>query len=745
MYASPHYTNRRRRALLACLRCREKKVRCCGQFPMCQRCNLSGAKCVYDVEPYMPLSTEQAPAFDAKLHETVRNLQKQLDSLEKEVRERVDSTKTDRAKRQRSDDNSVASERVWLQQRRPVLTKPINWSVTMGATGVSVVTNAQSLTDLYRALRSMMGDSIRIIPTSVGIQKPYTKRIKSMADEDKFSEVDVDEEDAEDDEDACQENRPMLDFWKLTYELSDGRSSLDLEDEVPKAFCDFLVDVFFCCYYNRCPFVNRRDFLRRYHDPHATDPIDPLLLNSLFAFVCRHACTYHSHDISPEKANALAVLFRNRARTLLEEVYDRPSLTSTQALMVNAYVVAHAANPGLAFLYYSLAIQHAYELATLGPPDGGTFTPQEREILRRLLWMAYMADEELGTCIGHVTIIEEEDLLPLGLPEPLPEELEDEEEDFVEYFRQEIALIQIRRRIWRTLFSSGVELTPEAIQRLDDALLRWIENLPSRFGYVRGQPYTSIWPSAASCMLHAMFYNARIAIYQPYLPRVYQSPRNTPTKPSSTASTTGPTAINSEQTSPSTLPDSAFEAHALRICTDAANMLSYLLREEMRRGICLVNMESVEASNRIHFGNLTLYPGSRRAIERNLRSNLRFAKTCAGYFTGLPHYRAFGRQMEEQMMREGIPIEVEDENLLEEEEEAARIDGSIGVDTMPMEDITTRCAEANMSKIGVTLPASASLRMMSMGDIYSSIAGGGEGMEWAGMKKEPIFDTQSWT
>ncbi|KAG1078732.1 hypothetical protein G6F42_024112 [Rhizopus arrhizus] len=89
--------------------------------------------------------------------------------------------------------------------------------------------------------------------------------------------------------------------------------------------------------------------------------LDPLLTNSINAWVSKHGCIYHNANGGNSQTTMGEVYFKN-ARQLLKKCFDISSPTTIHALL-NLYMYQLSSErSSLAYLYIGLAIRMAQDL-----------------------------------------------------------------------------------------------------------------------------------------------------------------------------------------------------------------------------------------------------------------------------------------------------------------------------------------------------------------------------------------------
>ncbi|ORZ08584.1 fungal-specific transcription factor domain-domain-containing protein [Lobosporangium transversale] len=272
------------------------------------------------------------------------------------------------------------------------------------------------------------------------------------------------------------------------------------------------------------------------------------LLNSIFALASQF-----SDDISfrsdPSKSETIGGRFVEKAKQILDTLYDTPDLYCVGGLVLLAFQQMGTGNGYRSWMYVGIAVRMAQHLGL--HRDCLKLNPHlpalDREERNRIWWTCFMADKILSTAFGRPQGITENDVdatYPDGI---------DEENTQIEYklegatsmltgpspqsekkFIYLVSLTRILGRVMASLYSpmsrasskSKSSMTnPAPLEQLDKELTDWLLTLPPQlqFRSVQQEPGTFV------CMLHMTFYTVLILLHRPYS---HQSSQNAPNDPS---------------------------------------------------------------------------------------------------------------------------------------------------------------------------------------------------------------------
>jgi hypothetical protein len=290
------------------------------------------------------------------------------------------------------------------------------------------------------------------------------------------------------------------------------------EDTLPKEVLDNLMHT---CY-NTCflayQTVDKDSFMQQYM---SDEGLDPLLANSINAWVSKHGCIYHHAAPNASTTSMGEVYFKN-ARQLLKKCFDISSPTTIHALL-NLYMYQLSSErSSLAYLYIGLAIRMAQDLK-FHKKEHMSADLNQRETNKRLWWSAYWLDLCAALESNRPTMVDDKDC---DLDYPVRLDHEDDETGYRIHFSvYSIKLMRIRKDITKHLPSeqSGQSLL-SAISRLENALTNWMGELPLdlHFDEVSFQK-TGSFRDEACLILNIQYQTTWIMLHKFFLPKQDQT------------------------------------------------------------------------------------------------------------------------------------------------------------------------------------------------------------------------------
>ncbi|KAK3818827.1 MAG: fungal-specific transcription factor domain-containing protein [Benniella sp.] len=295
-----------------------------------------------------------------------------------------------------------------------------------------------------------------------------------------------------------------------------------------------LLNLYFTFVHPFAPVIVWSKFLKRLQTKNYS-PSFLFLLNSLFAVSSRF-----SDDVSlrtdPTKPETLGVHFVEKAKAILDTIYDSPDIHCVGGLILLSYQQMGTGGGYRAWMFIGLAIRMAQHLGL--NRDCVKLNPNmpilDREERNRVWWTCFVADRIISATFGRPQGINEHDV-DATYPEGI-----DEENIQLEYridstapmltgpsprseknFVYMASLTKIMGRVMLSLYSpmskassrSNSSMTnPAPLEQLDKELTEWLLQLPPhlQFRSVQQEPGTFV------CTLHMTFYATLILLHRPY-------------------------------------------------------------------------------------------------------------------------------------------------------------------------------------------------------------------------------------
>lgn len=478
------------------------------------------------------------------------------------------------------DQLAVASEGGPMTMIEPQ--QPVTWKISLSPSGLRIDTNIASVTDLYHILLHGISqlninsesatnlfstDSLRTDGSKQRQHKAWGRYAQQRTKA-------LEQTDMQDDSmglSAGQQSSGRL--WEVddneARKIIQERKSAD--DTVPQNTLDHLMQT---CYH-KCflayQIVDKDSFTQQYSSEAS---LDPLLVNSINAWVSKHGCIYHNTCPDKDPATVGEAYFKN-ARQLLKKCFDISSPTTVHALL-NLYMYQLSCErSSLAYLYIGLAIRMAQDLK-FHKKEHMPADLKQREASKRLWWSAYWLDLCAALESNRPTMVDDKDC---DLEYPTKLDSEDEETGYrISFCVHSIKLMKIRKDITKHLPSeqSGQSLL-SAISRLENALTNWLNELPQDLHFEPETTFvkTNSFRDEARLILNIQFQTTWIMLHKFFLPKQNQ--------------TATPVALLS-----------------LNICTKSANFISKML-DIYAQNLCWCQffyaLDGVIASVSIHQSN----------------------------------------------------------------------------------------------------------------------------------------------
>jgi hypothetical protein len=428
-------------------------------------------------------------------------------------------------------------------QMTPAQQQPVTWKLSLSPSGLRIDTNIASVADLYRILLNGISqlnintDSTNLFSTdsirgegsksrSKGWNKKASKTIDT-GDAKVSPALGLTPETAAAAAAAAAATTSGTNQGRL-WEVDD-REARAIQQErirqksesegVPQHTLDHLMNNT----YHRCflayEIVDKESFMEQFS---STQGLDPLLLNSIYAWVSKHGCIYHNINSERDPTTMGDPYFKN-ARQLLKKCFDVSSPVTIHALL-NLYMYQLSSErSSLAYLYIGLAIRMAQDLKyhkkEYVPTD-----PKQRETNKRLWWSAYWLDLCAALESNRPTMVDDKDC---DIDYPVKLDSEDEETGYrIDFCVHSIKLMKIRKDITKHLPSeqSGQSLL-SAISKLENSLTNWLNELPQYLHFEQDETLqkTGTFCDEARLILNIQYQTTWIMLHKFFLPKQDQT------------------------------------------------------------------------------------------------------------------------------------------------------------------------------------------------------------------------------
>ncbi|CEJ04059.1 hypothetical protein RMCBS344292_18029 [Rhizopus microsporus] len=321
---------------------------------------------------------------------------------------------------------------------------------------------------------------------------------------------------------------------KVTKESAKKKYPVDPFELPPQDLSEHLIQLYFLHFYPVLPMF----YKKRLTCPSCpSEPLSPLLLNAIYAVASRISpdVRVRSDLASPDTAGDI---FFERARCLLDDYYDRPKISTVQALLLLASHQMGAMKPARAWLYSGMAFRMAQDLGLNRNCDHWNISPEDRERRKRVFWCCFIVDRLISAVYGRSSNFEEKDC-----DAPFPSVDDDEAitsskepsrppASLLETFIQSIKICDILGHVLKNIYYAKAKLhtssqyADQILTTLSRQLTRWHQNLPMSLQYKL--PNTQIGekgpdPPAPICQLHLIYYTTVILLHRSFIPGPAQS------------------------------------------------------------------------------------------------------------------------------------------------------------------------------------------------------------------------------
>ncbi|CEP14022.1 hypothetical protein [Parasitella parasitica] len=499
----PEQRPKRPRSSLACIRCRKKKVKCDFVQPTCGRCAIAGLPCSYATPP----RRVDGHAFDQlgnhveELKERMQKMQSELAMMKNNLHPFASTSATANPDDMDSSGHSTPNMMMMTadgSQNTMALAasssspssseQSVTWKLSLSPSGLRIDTNIASVADLYRILLNGISQLNINNDSTTSLFNPEGSSSSSLSSNAPTSGSQFGgarKQPTKANLSSNHSSKGYLDSGVMDggsdkggrlWEVDDNEARKILqekkasEDTLPKEALDNLMHTCYHGCFLAYQVVAKDQFMQQY----LAQGLDPLLANSINAWVSKHGCIYHS--ASGGQATTMGEVYFKNARQLLKKCFDISSPTTIHALL-NLYMYQLSSErSSLAYLYIGLAIRMAQDLK-FHKKEHMAADVNQRETNKRLWWSAYWLDLCAALESNRPTMVDDKDC---DLDYPVRLEHEDEETGYRIHFTvYSIKLMRIRKDITKHLPSeqSGQSLL-SAISRLENALTNWLSELP---------------------------------------------------------------------------------------------------------------------------------------------------------------------------------------------------------------------------------------------------------------------------
>ncbi|CAG8566488.1 3410_t:CDS:2 [Funneliformis mosseae] len=320
---------------------------------------------------------------------------------------------------------------------------------------------------------------------------------------------------------------------------------------------DHLLELYFTHVHPLLPFVYKPRFFDQLKDK---DHLPHLLLNAIYSFA---ALFSDRLDIrrDPEDHTTAGEIYFDRAKSLLDNDYDKARVSTIQALLILSLREYGVGKVTRAWLWSGMAARMAQDLGMHRNNEKWhpiNLSREEREEQKRVFWACFVLDRIPSAHLGRPLAIDEKDVDAAH-----PSEEEDDEHESLPFkmehvtasstsspissscslmgspassnnshqsakdpncqshavsrFNHLLKLCEIMGRVIQNVYairSTHVSMTTDTVLSiLDSSLTSWFISLPPHLQY---NPSSDNPSDAPTLVLHIIYYSALILLHQPY-------------------------------------------------------------------------------------------------------------------------------------------------------------------------------------------------------------------------------------
>ncbi|KAI8974653.1 fungal-specific transcription factor domain-containing protein [Pilobolus umbonatus] len=285
----------------------------------------------------------------------------------------------------------------------------------------------------------------------------------------------------------------------------------------PKDLSAHLFHLYFTHFYPFLPLFHKKRLFEN-------EPASPLLLNSIYAIASRISDDVRVRS-DPALPDTAGNIFFERAQKLLDDSYDKPSISTVQALILLASHQHGAMKSPRAWLYSGMAFRMAQDLGLHRNCNQWNISPDERERRKRVFWCCYVVDKLTSAMYGRASTLEESDC-DVPLPsvdddDPISEESNGPPLRLLQSFTNLIKICDILGHVLRNIYyarslqNTSVKYNSESVMsHWNDKLQQWYQQLPDALQLKE----KNTMPSVTICQLHMIYHTTIILLHRPFIP-----------------------------------------------------------------------------------------------------------------------------------------------------------------------------------------------------------------------------------
>ncbi|PKC71209.1 hypothetical protein RhiirA1_532180 [Rhizophagus irregularis] len=319
----------------------------------------------------------------------------------------------------------------------------------------------------------------------------------------------------------------------------------------PKDLCDKLLDAYWNQVHPFMPFIDKEDLMEKYNNLEAHYS-SIILFYAIFALSTRYiddpAIKYYSEEYSGSS-------FYTKARELLRDEFDKPSISVVQALLLLSVQIS-GQKDSITWVYIGLAIRIAQDMGLHRDSAKWNIDERQSEVRRRVWWACVVVDRFSSAGLGRPLAINEADCdVNYPVPGKIPSDDIETIEGWVELIKCNLILGRILNHVYgiKSKSSSSQNNIESVLVSLDNELNEWRDNLPKKFQFDSSTMHGGDVNTNRKIYAHLLYYTQQILLHRPHI----RGPKS--------------------KAPPSSIP-------SLTICTMAANNITHVLYRGLKDG-----------------------------------------------------------------------------------------------------------------------------------------------------------------
>lgn len=283
----------------------------------------------------------------------------------------------------------------------------------------------------------------------------------------------------------------------------------------PRELCDELIRSFFKWVAPIVPIVNRKHFMKRYHDP--DNPPSILLMQTMMLAGSRFCAKKHLIDAYGSETPA-ATLFYQRAKALHDADYEKDRIAVVQSLILMGWYWEEPSVVTKSVFYWNaLASSIAQGFGMHRSAKNSRLSTADQRLWKRIWWTLFTRDRSIALALGRPIQIHlsDSDVEMINVDDFVDEDGADTNWRHVLFFLEYVKLCEIMDDILLQHYSTTSKVRhPDAmvLTRCDMALGDWLENCPQD---LRWDPSNyDFW----SAYLHCVYHTICCTLHRAYLP-----------------------------------------------------------------------------------------------------------------------------------------------------------------------------------------------------------------------------------